>query len=233
MKTLMLLLALLPVLVQASTFYEADDGGSPTHLTPVGQRDPAYEKRLRQHLFVSDGSLARLLVRPSFSPESSLAVDVRIPEELVRKYGDRRLVPDHEQQYFITVSEARDSLWYSMASNTDDGRERVVEVERSERRISLELAIAIQRAWGRMLQLTRYPAHVSIGLDGTTYQFFTWVRGLGHLQGQTWSPDEGFPAEMVALAQSLRDFTVDQVGNEAELIARLQDFESRLPKPQP
>jgi hypothetical protein len=82
-----------------------------------------------------------------------------------------------------------------------------------------------------MLLLTRYPTGVSRGLDGTIYRFSTFVRGMGDLEGETWSPDDGLPAEMVELGKSIRDFAVNQSSSEEEIIARLQAFEAQLPNP--
>lgn len=213
MKYLCLLLTLASLPIQAASFYEPEGMVKPTYLTPARERTNAYAQ-----LLATKGSIASLLAFPSFQADWAIAVDETIPDGIRSKYPHRNLVPQSERLYSITMTEA---------SSSKEG----APLSRWDRQISLELAIAIQRAWARMLLLTRYPAGVSRGLDGTTYRFSTFVRGMGDLEGETWSPDEGLPAEMVALGESLKDFTVKQIGTEEELIARLQAFEAKLPNP--
>lgn len=214
MKYLFLLLALTALPIQAATFYEAEELVKPTYLSPVRSSSAADGT-----LLVTKGKIATLKVFPSFEASWAIAIDETIPEAARSKYPHWQLVPLHERLYSITATVAPDEPKESS------------QTPRWERQISHELAVAIQRAWARMLLLTRYPAGVSRGLDGTLYRFSTFVRGMGVLEGETWSPDEGLPAEMAGLGKSIRDLAVNQSGSEEELIARLQAFEAQLPNP--
>jgi len=118
-----------------------------------------------------------------------------------------------------------------MAENNDGKKVRKVQVARVDREISLELAVAIQRAWGKMLLQTRYPSHASGGVDGVCYEFSVWVRGMGDIYGQTWSPENGLPAEMVSLGESLIGLASDKKVPEQPLIAKLKAFEDRITNP--
>jgi hypothetical protein len=226
----LLLIALLPLTGHADKFFEVEDGDEPNHLTPLNPPD-AYDERLAKHLFLTDGQFGRFLARPSFGAESCVSVHAEIPEEAKKKYHDEFAVPDDEQKYFITVTRASESLWYSMPRNNEEKKAKEVKITRVDREISLELAIAIQRAWGRMLQHTRYPAKASLGFDGITYHFSVWVRGLGDLYGRTWTPQGGLTAEIAALGNELTTFGTDKNAAEKPLIEKLKAFEAKIPQP--
>ena len=117
-----------------------------------------------------------------------------------------------------------------MAENNDKKKTKKMKVTRVDREISLELAIAIQRVWGRMLQHTRYPAKASATLDGITYEFSVWVRGFGNLYGETRSPEGGLPAEIASLGSELATFGSNKEAKEKPLIEKLKAFEARIPK---
>lgn len=63
----------------------------------------------------------------------------------------------------------------------------------------------LERAWSGMLARTRYPAHLTLGFDGTTYIAANWSQVVGPQSGETWSPEEGTPTyDLVAIAEKLR-----------------------------
>lgn len=226
----LLLIALLPLPAHADKFFEVEDGDEPNHLTPEGPPD-AYGERVAKHLFLTDGRFGRFIARPSFGAESCVSVHAEISEEAVKKHGGWWAVPADEQKYIITVTRASASLWYSMPRNNEEKKAKEVKVTRMDREISLELAVAIQRAWGRMLQHTKYPAKASMGFDGITYHFSVWVRGLGDLYGRTWTPQGGLTADIAALGNELATFGTDKNAVEQPLIKKLKSFEAKIPKP--
>ena len=81
-----------------------------------------------------------------------------------------------------------------------------------------------------MLQHTKYPAKASMGLDGITFQFSVWVRGLGYLYGETWTPGSGLPAEIASLGSEFTTFVSDKKAKEKSLIQKLKTFEAKIPK---
>lgn len=229
MKFLCILIALLPLTTNAAEFFEAEHGAQPNHLTPIDPPDN-YDRRIAEHLFLTSGRFGRFIARPSFGAQSCVSVHAVISDEAKKKHGGWWAVPDDEKKYFITITRASESLWYSMAENNDEMETKKVKVTRVDREISLELAVAIQRAWGKMLQHTKYPAKASMGLDGITYQFSVWVRGLGYLHGETWTPDGGLPAEIASIGNHLGEFASTKEAKEQALIERLRAFEAKIPK---
>jgi hypothetical protein len=212
----------------AADFYAAVKyRGEPNHLVPPRMRGE-YEEHLARHLFLTDGDFGRMLVRPSFKPEFCLSAYANIAPSTIEKHGDPTMVPDEEKTYLLTVTAASRSIWDSL------GKTNEVEVSRKDRPISLELAAAIQRVWGKALHLTRYCSGPQGGYDGVTYDFSVWVRGLGWLQGQTWSPVRELPAALVGVGTDLIAFVnQDAKGKlltETELINKLKKIESKIPK---
>ena len=223
MKHLIVLMVLLIVPASADEFLAAEPGRRPDHLTPVDPQTDAQGRGIENPLFVTDGRFGRFVRQPSFGVPGCVSVRSEISKEAEKKHGGSWAVPDDEQKYFITVTRVSGS-----SRNTDEGKP--AKVSRTDREISLALAVAIQRAWGRMLQNTRYSAKSSVGLDGETVQFSVWVQGLGYLYGETWSPDGGLTAEMVSLGSALEEFAVNASAVEGPLIQRLKAFEKKVPK---
>lgn len=226
MKYMIFFLILLSLSAQSESFYEAEYGEQPNHLTPLDYPPDEYDQRIINKLFITSGELGRFISRPSFGAETCLSVYKGATKNL----DATRIANSDESKYFITTTKASNSIWYSMPQNNHEKKDNPIEVIRIDREISQHLAIAIQRVWGRMLQHTKYPAKVSLGLDGTTYQFSVWVKGIGNLHGETWTPDKGLPAEMVAIGKELAQFTENKATNEEQLIKRLKEFESKIPK---
>jgi len=217
-------------------FLEGERRAKPNHLVPVFSAFPEYQKRIADHLLVTSSSHGLMISRPSFRGESAIAIYAKISEDVLAKHENSEvLVPDSEKSFFITYTQAKESLWYSMPKRNEEKRESKVEIQRHDLQISPSIALAIQRAWGRMLVQTRKPKRSYMGLDGATYEFGVFVRDRGFLRGQTWSPDSGLPAIMVELGEKLRQlaregksFTLEQ---EKGLLKELSEFESLTAKP--
>lgn len=230
--------------VVAGEFYEVHPDRTiegvpwPDHLTPVGpdlygwQRE--YRRRIEDHLFQTDADIAQYVVLPSFGPESCVSIRSEIPKDVQERRGKFAVIPIDQKKYFITVTRASESLWYSMAENNEDRETRAVETSRIDREISLELAGAIHWAWGRMLHNTRYPATAGVdGRDGCTYQFSVWVSGLRNVSGETWSPQGGLPAEMVSVGDRIIEFAFEKDSSEEPLLKLCRDFEAKIPEVEP
>jgi hypothetical protein len=59
--------------------------------------------------------------------------------------------------------------------------------------IDIDLAKQVYRVWVNTLLEVRYSRGGVGGLDGTTYHFSSFVRGVGWLHGETWSPKTDAP----------------------------------------
>jgi hypothetical protein len=220
----------------------------PNHLVPINSfmtgYPNGYDVLLVKHLFVTEGSLGRMLVRPSFSPEFCLSVDAEqvkhSDQEGSRSVASKEKV--EQDRYRITVTTAAENIWY--ARRRADGKPVHVKIERTERKISRDLAVAIQRVWAKALLLTRYPAYPEAGevavaeegFDGTTYQFSVHASGSGTMEGETWEPKQGLPLQLTNIGLDLVAFArQDAKGKkmtEKQFIDRLRKLESAIPTPQ-
>jgi hypothetical protein len=188
----------------------------PNHLftsrLPSGEES---EKRLDTHLNVTDGSLARMVSMPSFTPESCLSV-------YSRGEGDK-------QEFFITVTKAQESLSYSVDLN-EDPKTKDVKVTRVDRKISRDLANEIHEIWTEVL-LKNEAGPTPAGCDGATTRFSAVVKDRGLLTGEIWSPREGLPKEMIKTGWAIIEFAGDKKAGEEPLMKRLKEFEKTIPKP--
>jgi hypothetical protein len=252
----------------------------PNHLVPMhsamterGTLLGDYDKLLVKYLFVTEGELGRMLVRPSFSAEFCLSVDAVHIENSAKenhsapptvdpfsdadpaspiseKAGSRPVTSKSnkdEDRYSITVTTAVKSIWVARWEAQESGKPIDVQIERANRPISRNLAVAIQRVWTKALLLTRYPVATDIRqfgngrdgirvqfgytMDGTRYQFFA---ARGTLEGQTLSPTEGLPLELTRIGLDLVTFArPDAKGKEmteVQLIDRLRKLECSIPQ---
>ena len=230
--------------VMADEFYEVKPDYEikgipyPDHLTPVGPFSHSwhreYIRRVEDHLYLVDADICRYVVRPSFGPESCVAIRSEVPKEVEEELGSFTLIPNERKKYFITVIRAAENLWYSMAKNNEERKTQLVETSRVDREISLELAGAIQWVWGRMLHHTRNPAKALVdGKDGCVYEFSAAVSGIGYVSGATWSPQGGLTAELVSLGDKVSAFASEKGTPEEPLLKLLNDFEAKIPETEP
>ena len=198
---------------------ESEHGRQPNHLEPVSPNLDEYDRLLEQRLLPKIGDFGTFVFRPSFSGEMAVAI-----------YGTDFTMDTQEPRSFrVTVMRATKSLWNSMPNNNDGRRSKPVRITRADASVDRELAVAIQRAWASMLLRTRYPAKDYHGLDGFTAQFSVFVRGMGQIYGETWSPRHGLPKEFVELGFAVAEYASatpnDRRAIRAKLVKRLRNFE--------
>lgn len=218
---LLVLLVLQTTGLSAADFYSAREGPEVDHLEPISPSQEEYDRRIDLHLR-PDGEFARMIVRPSFQPEYYFGIEEKSAPHQA----------DGKKRYFISTSEAAESLYYTMAENNDERRTKKVSIRYTEREISRDLAVATQRVWAKMLLNTRYPATYQLVLDGVNYRFGVWVRGLGSIYGETWSPSKPMTSGLASLGQDIFEFGSKKSKlTEADLIAKLRRFETSIPPP--
>ncbi|WP_309384592.1 hypothetical protein [Cerasicoccus frondis] len=229
MKYVLFLVVMLSLNAKAQEFYRCKMGEFPDHLSPLRYPASQYDQLVREMLVVTEGQYGRFLVKPSFRAEYSVSVDAEVAPADVGK--DYRSIKDEDRLYVLTLTRANKSIWGAMPRDDEPGELESLEVIRVDRSISFELAVAIQRSWGRMIQLTRYPSQVLVGSDGSNYEFSVWVWAMGFIYGKTWSPDGGLRLGIVELGEDLVQLAENTEMQEAPLLQKLRDFEAQLPNP--
>jgi hypothetical protein len=185
---------LLLALVAASSVPLAAAGQRSAELQPaesaLGTFDfhAAYLMGIRATLLAgaTDSPYLRMVCLPSFSVEWAISVGTPEAREARVEYrvvNEKIWQHENPQAIRTTVHEAT---------------------------ISRETAELLHRAWHGMLRRTRYPPPSdTIGLDGTSYDFTSFQRGTGQMEGTTWSPSEvSRTGQLVALGDALRELAL-------------------------
>jgi hypothetical protein len=103
---------------------------------------------------------------------------------------------------------------------------RLIELE-----IPGELASLVYEIWANALLEVRYTRIGHLGLDGTTYTFSTFLRGIGFLNGSTWSPEDNLPPKwMVESGDVIMNYSRSSARDDAELRKALLAHKARLLK---
>lgn len=212
-------------------FYEARlTAADPNHLVPPDPLDD-YFQLLSSKLFVTRGDVGRFVVKDSHKGEISFAAyskeDIDIENPFSPSSSRAKFPIPEEILYFVTVTKPTSSLYqYSKNEKIDS---EIIKIERYDKKISKELAVAIQRAWARVLHLTKVPAESHSGGGGISYQFSAFVKNLGDLHGEAWSPSDGITYELVNLGYLLIEFVLEDKITEETLITKLKAFELTVP----
>jgi hypothetical protein len=94
-----------------------------------------------------------------------------------------------------------------------------------------QLATSIEKAWTAVLLKTRYPEGPYAGLDGWQVEFSVFVRRMGSLYGQVWSPSKGLTKELMDVGFGLSKYVEaseqDRILMRNKLIQTLDDLATR------
>jgi hypothetical protein len=97
--------------------------------------------------------------------------------------------------------------------------------------IDMQLATSIEKAWTNVLLKTRYPPGPYLGLDGWQVEFSVFVRRIGTLYGQLWSPSKGVTKELMDLGFALSKYVEaseqERVLMRSKLMQRLDEIGTR------
>lgn len=126
-----------------------------------------YYSKIRTILFdgLSESPTARLLVMPSFTPESVLSIERE----------------ETSEKYFLIYHTCEGMIWLSEKPET-------VKVKKYKKEITEESVALIKSLFLNFIIQTRYPDFDLGGNDGITYTFA--VQEFGMKSGTTWSPQE-------------------------------------------
>lgn len=186
----MMCLSLLWVSVSyAQVFYEASPGEAPDHLTPVSLGYQGYKGELRELLCYSNRKvISYVLITPSFSAESCIALYFEVDNEILKKFGGISGVPNTKKKYFLSYSEPHSRIWIDWLDRKGEGVGANIRIENQGIHVPIEFAATLQRIMAKLLLEVRYPKYVSYSKDGTKYELSAFVKGLGYISGEASSP---------------------------------------------
>jgi len=190
---------------------------------------------------LSAAPLSALAYEPDVTQER-MEYDGRDPQDHLVPAGSRR--PDEHPVYFLakfgrypSFSEAfewtivLDKGKYKLESWRLEASEK--EVDRPKRvalvsvEITPQLATAIYALWANAILDARY-SRGGLGLDGTTYAFSTWLRGVGWPSATTWSPDRDLPPKwMVEAGEEILAYGRAKTRDAPKLLSKLQAIGDR------
>ncbi len=165
------------------------------HLVPANDYYSAYQYQHRYYSLVrqrligdlNERVVARVIVLPSFEPEYVVTVD------------------SSRKGYFLLYRTFEKSIWYAQNKVVSDSMitDNVLGKVEFRKSISEKLAKLLNVLFFDLASKARYPDFVyetfrgkktrmiSIGTDGTTYNFMAFGSGFGIRCGETWSPKTG------------------------------------------
>lgn len=190
-------------------------GGATTHpeyLVPVNPNDRVYEQAIEKLL---DGRQGRGMM---IYTESPYAEGDFVISTWGKDRSDRDV--DHPLNNFLTL------IKVSPGKPGEAIRKAEIEIP-----IDAQLATSIEKAWTAILLKTRYPEGPYLGLDGWQVEFSVFVRRMGVLYGQLWSPSEGLTKELMdvgfALSKYVEASEQERVLMRNKLMRRLDDLGTR------
>jgi hypothetical protein len=198
---------------------------NPNHLEPIAPyhsfTDTGYHQAVFTSLIGKHLTCLWMIERPSFAKEYAVILwndneydpnDTRPaerPEAKRRRWYIEQVAPKEKIWRWKTI----DNVHFELdIKPTED-------VERHRVYITEDLAKALQEAWLRTLQLTRYGENRTVGLDGTTLEFCS-----DGLFGQTWSPTTGLPAMLAGLGRKLSAVALSDEKNRDFLLAEAESL---------
>lgn len=190
-------------------------GGGTTHpefLVPVNPNDRAYEQAIEKLLGGRQGR-GTMIYTGSPDAEGDFVISA-----WGRDRSDRDV--DHPLNNFLTL------IKVSPGKPGEAIRKAEIEIP-----IDPQLAMSIEKAWTAILIKTRYPEGPYLGLDGWQVEFSVFVRRMGTLYGQVWSPSKGVTKELMdvgfALSKYVEASDQERVLMRNKLMQRLDDLGTR------
>jgi hypothetical protein len=153
---------------------------------------------------------------PGWGPQSCLSVHA--------KTGGR------ERKFFISATIASENINYQMINGTSGLPPEKVTIQRADRTISEELALAIHQIWKRALLGTK-EEESDRGDDGETTVFSAQIDAHTERRGRIWSPRGGMPKRFIELGKELEKFASDKDSDEKNMLEKVKAFERTFPEP--
>jgi hypothetical protein len=184
----------------------------PKYLVPINPNNREYERAIEKLL---NGRQGRGTMIYTESPYAE-------GDFVISAWGKDRsdVDPDHPAHNFLTL------IKVSPGNPGEATLKDEIEIP-----IDSQFAASIEKAWKAVLLKTRYPEDTYLGLDGSQTEFSVFVRGLGTLYGQLWSPSKGLPKELMdagfSLAKYVEASTEERISMRDKLIRRLGDLSTK------
>ncbi len=134
------------------------------------------------------------------SSARSLRVDLERDVAMIAQLDNRNFDPE----YAVSLKPTRSGDWL-LAYAVNEGIVRPTPASRASARLPEPLARRVANAWQHSIAEANADHSSScIGLDGKSYVF-----SAGGLQAHVWEPQEGIPARLLEVSETLKDIALD------------------------
>lgn len=212
-KNSALLIALLSLILLGPLSPASGQTTHPEYLVPVNPNDRPYEQAIEKLLNGRQGRGTMIYTESTYAGG----------DFVISAWGKDRSDDDvdHPLNNFLTL--------IKVSRGNTGGAIREAEIEIP---IDAQLAMSIEKAWAAVLLKTRYPAAPYLGLDGWQVEFSVFVRRMGTLYGQLWSPSKGLTKELMDVGFELSKYVEaseeERVVLRKALIRRLDDLRTSI-----
>lgn len=212
LKNSAILMALLSLLLLSPLSAASGATTHPEYLVPVNPNDRPYEQAIEKLLDGRQGRGTMIYMESTYAEG----------DFVISAWGKDRSDDDvdHPLNNFLTL------IKVSPGKPGEAIREAEIEIP-----IDAQLAMSIEKAWAAVLLKTRYPDGPYLGLDGFQVEFSVFVRRMGTLYGQLWSPSRGLTKELMEVGLVLSKYVEaseqERVVMREKLIRRLDDLASK------
>lgn len=145
-----------------------------------------YNQKIKEKLYegLEEDFHVRMLVRPSFDAEYIFQVD--------------RDIKNYEADSFVVrFQKTKSNLWYAKEDY------KKINVKKYQAHINKQDAELLKKAFGKVVQTTRYERNDLLMFDGTNYLLSTFVSGMGEISGNVQSPDGNEIKELIDVVENL------------------------------
>jgi hypothetical protein len=158
------------------------------------------------------------------APDHLIPTGRAMPSELplyyIAKYG-RYPSFDKSFEWQLVMQKDGKYLLTSWRLALDRDRETRNHAETMELEVPKSVAAVVYEIWANGILHSRY-ALSGAGLDGTSYSFSTYLRGVGWPSASTWSPESGPPKVLVDAGEAVLSFARSKTGNAEQLLVTLR-----------
>jgi hypothetical protein len=182
----------------------------------------AYEPDVTQQRMEHDGALGPV---DHLQPTGS-EFPVHPPRYYIAKFG---VYPSFSPAFeWCLLIEKQKYMLRSWKLERVKGEDEPRRVELLETQISQEMAAVVYTIWANGILDARYNRQ-ALGLDGTTYQFSTFLLGVGYPGAKTWSPSADLPPKwLVTAGTDVLTYARATNRDSKKLLTQLQATQKRL-----
>jgi hypothetical protein len=159
-------------------------------------------------------------------PDGARGVDRRCSSCLAEFGRYPSLEPAYEWQLQLKDGKYLLSSWRLEHPKSDVDFQQV-DVQRTE--VSRQFAEVVYDIWANNILEARFTRHAASGVDGTGYQFRTFLRGAGWPSARTGAPSKDLPPKwLVDSGEEILALARTKGPKEAPVLAKLQAVRKRL-----